>query len=69
MTHTTLENLASRYVFHFVGDSTTRRLAESFISISTGIASGHEYYHANRNVTIGGLQVRTPIAKASLNDS
>lgn len=59
MAQKTFENLASRYVFHFVGDSTTRRLAESFISISTGIHSDHETYHANRNVTIGGLQVRT----------
>lgn len=57
--HKTYEDLTSRYVFHFVGDSTTRRLAEGFFSIATGTALPHEYYHDRRNFTIGNLQVRT----------
>eukprot|EP00752_Nemacystus_decipiens_P018643 g16716.t1 len=56
MTKGTLENLAARFHFHFVGDSTTRRLAESFVSIVTGEGSTHELYHEDRNFSSGGLQ-------------
>lgn len=57
MTSEMFEDLASRFKFHFVGDSTTRRLAESFVSIATGEASTHPYYHANRKLSSGSLQV------------
>lgn len=68
MTPGTFEDLASKYAFHFVGDSTTRRLTESFISILTGVAAGHDFYHETRNLSIGGLKVpqRTATAYFSL---
>ncbi|CBJ32754.1 expressed unknown protein [Ectocarpus siliculosus] len=53
----TFEDLASRYAIHFMGDSTSRRLVESFISIATGNRSAHVYYHESRNLTVDGLQV------------
>lgn len=53
----TFEDLASRFQFHFVGDSTTRRLAESFISIVTGEAPTHHAYHEDRDISRGSLQV------------
>eukprot|EP00903_Cladosiphon_okamuranus_P012395 g11617.t1 len=56
MTNETLEDLASRFEFHFVGDSTTRRLAESFVSIVTGEGSNHILYHEDRNLSSGILQ-------------
>lgn len=57
MTNGMFEDLASRLEFHFVGDSTTRRLAESFVSIVSGHAVNHEIYHENRNLFSGNLQV------------
>ncbi|CAM9180192.1 unnamed protein product [Ectocarpus sp. 8 AP-2014] len=53
----TLEDLASRYVFHFVGDSTTRRLAESFVSILTGQASTHSVVHKRIDMSSGSFKV------------
>ncbi|CAB1097501.1 unnamed protein product [Ectocarpus sp. CCAP 1310/34] len=53
----TLEDLSSRYVFHFVGDSTTRRLAESFVSILTGQASPHFVVHERIDMSSGSLKV------------
>ncbi|CAM9725556.1 unnamed protein product, partial [Choristocarpus tenellus] len=40
-----LRELARRYHFHFVGDSTIRRLAASFEAVFTGKAPNHHTYH------------------------
>lgn len=57
MANGALEDLASRLEFHFVGDSTTRRLAESFVSIVTGEGSIHHLYHEDKDLSSGSLQV------------
>ncbi|CAN0388779.1 unnamed protein product, partial [Discosporangium mesarthrocarpum] len=40
-----LRKLARRYHFHFVGDSTSRRLAASFEAVYTGKVPYHRTYH------------------------
>ncbi|CAM9934009.1 unnamed protein product [Ectocarpus fasciculatus] len=57
MEYGTLEHLASRYAFYFVGDSTTRRLAESFVSIFTCQPSTHPMAHERVDMSSGGLKV------------
>lgn len=52
-----MEELASRYTFHLIGDSTSRRLGESFVSIFTGKGSTHPVAQQNRNFSAGNLKV------------
>ena len=52
-----MENLASTYAFHFIGDSTTRRLGESFVSIFTGTGSTHPKAHHDIDFSSGSLKV------------
>eukprot|EP00903_Cladosiphon_okamuranus_P008225 g7918.t1 len=57
MTREAMEQLASRYTFHLIGDSTSRRLGESFVSIFTGKGSTHPVAQQNRNFSSGNLKV------------
>ncbi|CBJ31669.1 hypothetical protein Esi_0273_0009 [Ectocarpus siliculosus] len=52
-----LLDLASKYEFLFIGDSTTRRLAESFVSIVSGRASTHPVVHHRIDMSRGDLKV------------
>lgn len=52
-----IEELASKFVFRFIGASTTRRLAESFVSIKTGKGSPHVVAHKRRDYSEGNLTV------------
>lgn len=52
-----MEGLAARYAFAFVGASTSRRLAESFASIYTGVGSGHVVSHRPVDYSTGNLEV------------
>lgn len=52
-----MDQLAAAYVFRFVGDSTMRRLAESFSSVYTELALPHAVYHKRQNYSVGNLQV------------
>lgn len=52
-----MDELAARYEFNFIGASTTRRLAESFASIYTGIAPSHVVYHKPQAYSSGNLKV------------
>jgi len=49
--------LASKYTFRFIGDSTTRRLVESFMSIVTGEGSAHPKFQERRDFSRGNLKV------------
>ncbi|CAN0194276.1 unnamed protein product, partial [Ectocarpus fasciculatus] len=51
-----LLDLASKYEFLFIGDSTTRRLAESFVSIVSGRASTHPVVHHRIDMSRGPLK-------------
>lgn len=57
MTRGQLEHIASKYTFRFIGDSTTRRLAESFVSVLTGVGSTHPLVHERVDFSAGGLKV------------
>lgn len=59
-----MEELASKYVFHLIGDSTSRRLGESFVSIFTGQGSTHPVAQRNRNFSSGNLEVGTIVSDA-----
>ncbi|CAM9867121.1 unnamed protein product [Pylaiella littoralis] len=54
-----IEHLASKYIFRFIGDSTTRRLAESFVSIATGEGRDrvHELARERVDFSTGSLKV------------
>lgn len=52
-----LDEVASKYTFRFVGDSTTRRLAESFVSVLTGVGSSHPLVHERVDFSAGGAKV------------
>lgn len=52
-----IENLAARYTFRFIGDSTTRRLTESFMSIVTGEGSTHPKVQTRIDFSTGDLKV------------
>lgn len=52
-----LEDLAQKYTFHFIGDSTTRRLAESFVSIFSGEGSPHPMAHERTDFSSKNLKV------------
>lgn len=47
-----------KYDFRFVGASTTRRLAESFVSIYTGKASRHVKVHESQDFSVDKLKVK-----------
>ncbi|CAM9239385.1 unnamed protein product [Hapterophycus canaliculatus] len=51
------EDLAQKYTFRFIGDSTTRRLAESFMSIVSGEGSPHPKAQERIDFSTKGLQV------------
>ncbi|CAN0157487.1 unnamed protein product [Ectocarpus sp. 6 AP-2014] len=53
-----LEDMASKFTFHFIGDSTIRRLGESFVSIFTGQGSKHEMVHSDLDFSTGNLETR-----------
>ncbi|CAB1120147.1 unnamed protein product [Ectocarpus sp. CCAP 1310/34] len=52
-----MEDIASKYSFHFIGDSTSRRLGESFVSIFTGRGSTHPVVQRDINFSSGNLKV------------
>lgn len=52
-----IEDLGSKYTFRFIGDSTTRRLAESFMSIVTGEGSAHPKAQTRIDFSTGNLKV------------
>ncbi|CAN0080944.1 unnamed protein product [Pylaiella littoralis] len=54
-----IHHLASKYIFRFIGDSTTRRLAESFVSIATGERRDrhHELVEERVDFSKGSLKV------------
>ena len=60
-----MEKLASRYAFYLIGDSTSRRLGESFVSIFTGKGSTHPVAQQDRNFSSGNLKVRTTVSVIS----
>lgn len=57
MTQEQLDQVASKYTFRFIGDSTTRRLAESFVSVFTGVGSTHPVVHERVDFSAGGVKV------------
>ncbi|CAM9098579.1 unnamed protein product [Ectocarpus sp. 4 AP-2014] len=52
-----MEDIASQYSFHLIGDSTSRRLGESFVSIFTGRGSTHPVVQKDRDFSSGNLKV------------
>ncbi|CAM9606498.1 unnamed protein product, partial [Ectocarpus fasciculatus] len=52
-----LEDMASKFTLHFIGDSTIRKLGESFVSIRTGQGSKHEMVHSDLDFSTGNLEV------------
>ncbi|CAM9125765.1 unnamed protein product [Ectocarpus sp. 8 AP-2014] len=52
-----MEDIASKYSFHLIGDSTSRRLGESFVSIFTGRGSIHPIVQRDRDFSSGNLKV------------
>ncbi|CBJ26700.1 expressed unknown protein [Ectocarpus siliculosus] len=52
-----MEYIASKYSFHLIGDSTSRRLGESFVSIFTGRGSIHRIAQRDRDFSSGNLKV------------
>ncbi|CAM9139860.1 unnamed protein product [Ectocarpus sp. 12 AP-2014] len=52
-----MEDIASKYSFHLIGDSTSRRLGESFVSIFTGRGSTHPVVQRDRDFSSGNLKV------------
>lgn len=53
-----IDYLADRYTFRFIGDSTTRRLTESFMSVVTGEGSTHPKVQTRIDFSTGNLKVR-----------
>ncbi|CAN0153085.1 unnamed protein product, partial [Scytosiphon promiscuus] len=51
------EDLARKYSFRFIGDSTTRRLAESFMSIVSGVGSPHPKAQERIDFSVNDLKV------------
>lgn len=61
-----MEDLASRYSFHLIGDSTSRRLGESFVSLFTGVGSIHPVFQGDLDFSSGNLKVRPRVSGSGL---